>query len=50
MDIIEIESLVTAADPGGLVAYVAVMAAFLGSVALARLRDDAMERARHRRR
>jgi hypothetical protein len=50
MDIIEIESLVSAADTGGLVMYVAVMAAFLGSVALARLRDDAVERARRRRR
>ena len=49
MDIIEIENLVLAADPGGLVTYVAVMAAFLGSVALARIRDDAMERARRRR-
>jgi hypothetical protein len=50
MDIIEIEGLVSAADLGGLATYVAVMAAFLGSVALARLRDDAMERARRRRR
>ena len=46
MDIIEIENLVSAADPGGLAMYVAMMTAFLGSVALARLRDDAMERAR----
>jgi hypothetical protein len=49
MDIIDIESLVSAADPGGLAMYVAVMVGFLGGVALARLRDDAMERARHRR-
>jgi hypothetical protein len=40
MDIIE--NLVSAADPGGLAMYVIVMAVFLGSVALARLRDDAM--------
>jgi hypothetical protein len=43
MDIIEIENLVSAADPDGLVIYVAVMAVFLGSVALARIRDDVME-------
>jgi hypothetical protein len=41
MDIIE--NLVSAADPGGLVMYVTVMAVFLGSVALARFRDDAMD-------
>jgi hypothetical protein len=46
MDIIEIENLVSAADPGGLAMYAMVMVAFLGSVALARIRDDAMERAR----
>jgi hypothetical protein len=40
MDIIE--NLISAADPGGLAIYVIVMAVFLGSVALARLRDDAM--------
>jgi hypothetical protein len=43
MEIIEFENLVSAADPGGLAIYVAVMAVFLGSVALARLRDDVME-------
>jgi hypothetical protein len=41
MDIIE--NLVSAADPGGLAMYVTVMAVFLGSVALARFRDDAMD-------
>jgi hypothetical protein len=41
MDVIE--NLVSAADPGGLVMYVTVMAVFLGSVALARFRDDAMD-------
>jgi hypothetical protein len=49
MDIIEIENLVFAADPGGLAMYVVVIVAFLGSVAFARLRDDAVERAQRRR-
>ena len=40
MDVIE--NLVSAADPGGLATYLTLMAVFLGSVALARLRDDAM--------
>jgi len=44
MDIIAIDSLVSAADPGGLAVYVAIMAVFLGSVALARVRDDAVDR------
>jgi hypothetical protein len=44
MDIISIDSLVSAADPGGLAMYVAIMAVFLGSVALARVRDDAVDR------
>jgi hypothetical protein len=46
MDIIAIESLVSATDPGGLAMYVAMMTAFLGSVALARLREDVMKGAR----
>ena len=50
MDIIAIESLVSATDPGGLAMYVAMMTAFLGSVALARLREDVMKGARRRRR
>ena len=37
------QNLVSAADPGGLAMYVTVMAVFLGSVALACLRDDAMD-------
>ena len=41
MDIIE--NLVSAADASGLVVYVTVMAVFLGGVALARVRDDAMD-------
>jgi hypothetical protein len=45
MDIIE--NLVSAADPSGLAMYVAVMAVFLGSVALARLRDDVMDSQQH---
>jgi hypothetical protein len=48
MDILEIDNLVSAADPGGLATYAAVMAVFLGSVALARLRDDALERSQAR--
>jgi hypothetical protein len=41
MDIVK--HLVAAADPAGLAIYVAVMAFFLGSVAVARLRDDAVK-------
>jgi hypothetical protein len=50
LDIDIIENLVSAVDIGGLATYVVVMAVFLGSVALARLRDDAMDvqKARHR--
>jgi hypothetical protein len=49
MDVIEIENLISAADPGGLAMYLAVMAVFLGIVALARLRDDPLKihEARH---
>jgi hypothetical protein len=49
MNVIEIENLISAADPGGLAMYLAVMAVFLGIVALARLRDDALKihEARH---
>jgi hypothetical protein len=41
MDIVK--HLVAAADPAGLAIYVAVMAFFLGSVAVARFRDDAVK-------
>jgi hypothetical protein len=41
MDVIE--NLISVADPGGLAIYLAVMVVFLGSVAVARLRDDAIE-------
>jgi hypothetical protein len=37
-----INNLVAAADPVGLAIYLAVMGFFLGSVALARVRDDAV--------
>jgi hypothetical protein len=44
------ENLVSGTDIGGLATYAILMAIFLGSVALARLRDDAMavHKARHR--
>jgi hypothetical protein len=38
-----IENLVSSADMGGLAVYATVMAGLLGSVALARLRDDAID-------
>ena len=47
MDILK--NLVTAANPTGLAIYVAVMAFFLGAIALARLRDDAVAARKARR-
>jgi hypothetical protein len=38
-----IENLVSSADMGGLAVYATVMAGLLGSVGLARLRDDAID-------
>ena len=38
-----IENLVSSADMGGLAVYATLMAGLLGSVALARLRDDAID-------
>jgi hypothetical protein len=47
MDILK--NLVTAANPAGLAIYVAVMAFFLGTIAFARLRDDAVAARKARR-
>jgi len=47
MDILK--NLVTAADPAGLAIYVAAMAFFLGTIAFARLRDDAVAARKARR-
>jgi hypothetical protein len=47
MDIVK--NLVTAADPTGLAIYVAVVVFFLGTVALARFRDEAISARKARR-